>query len=135
MKVLLGKEVNRLSVDRNVQMTKASAKAESRPYYRARYDGIGFTVDQAFIDALNAGVIAEITLTEGIRKVADPLNVDKFIELPALALNSFATKDQVINMTKFERELEVIENPALGNIEVSDELLAKLQLALKPSEA
>ena len=130
MKVLSGREVYQLSIDHAVQHTKESAKSPSRPYYRAKYDGIGFTVDQTFLDAFNAGNVVEITLSEGERSVSDPVNPGTTKTIKSIAFNSFATKAQILNVVKFEKELAVIESPAIGNVEVTDELLAKLQKAL-----
>lgn len=131
MKLLTGREVYRLSIDQTPQQTKASEKSPSRTYYRAKYDGIGFTVDQHFMDAFTKGSVAEITLSEGTREINDPLNVGQKKTINSLAFGSYATKEQILNAAKFDKELAVIDNPTLDNIVLNDEQFNKLQLALK----
>lgn len=137
MKVLTGKEVYRLAVDHSRQMTKpkAGSTAIAEPYYRASYEGITFTVKQAFYDAFVKGEIAEIVLNEGKRFAADPLNPDApKKEIASIAFGSFATRAQLKGAASFVKELELIESGELRSVEVTDDLIAQLQKRLAPAQ-
>lgn len=130
MIILTGREVFRLNIDRKQLMTKKSEKADPRPYYRAQYGGIGFTVGQEFMDAFTKGDVAEVTLNDGEREVADPLNPNATKKVKSIAFGSFANKAQITEAVKFEKELKEIEEPALAGLKLDDAQVTKLQKLL-----
>lgn len=134
-KILGPKEVYRLAVDRRMLNTKASEKAPSRPYYRAQYAGITFTVDQAFMDAFEKGTIAEIVLNQNTVQVDDALNPGATKPVERISFGSFATRDQLKGAATFVKEMEQIENPQLNAISLDDDQLQRLQLMLRPPVA
>ena len=127
-----GSDVYDLAVDRTPQQTKVTAKAPvSKTYYRASHDGITFTVDQAFMDAMNAGTVAKVVLNDGQREVKDPLNPDAAPKMVrALSFGSFATREQLLGAAKFDAEIKSIENPELNAVKFDDLLVKKIQEAV-----
>lgn len=140
MEVLTGREVLRLAVDRTmlhtrVGKTKSGADVASRPYYRAQYKGITFTVGQEFIDALDKGQVAEISLNTGEREIDDALNPGVKVKIPSLSFGNYITKAAYLGAVGFESELKAIEHPELNKIVINDDQLAQLQALLVAPKA
>ena len=131
MKTLTGREIFSVVIDQTPLRTNPKRDGvEPRTYFRARHDGRGFTVDQAFLDAFNSGKIAEIYLSEGTYQRPDPYKAGEFITVDSWALSGFANRDQIKNMEQFNKEIDLIHNPVVDTVEINDDLIAKLQQAL-----
>jgi hypothetical protein len=135
MKTLKGKEIySGIILDRTPRNTRVSAKQpESRIYFRAFYDRVGFTVDQAFVDDYVAGNIVELTLSDAEVERDSVTNPGTTETVKTLAYSGHATKQQLLNMASFDREIKMLENPELNTVAVDDLLIAKLQKAIAAS--
>lgn len=135
-----GIDVLQIGLDKNPQTISKGPNA-SQTYYRARLDGKGFIVDEAFLNAFTAGNIAQVILMESEYQVEDPLDPGNHITRASWQVVSWATYEQVtmieaqqgklaIGRKKLDVELQVLEKEALQKLELSAEKVAKLQEAM-----
>jgi hypothetical protein len=135
-----GIDVLQIGVDATAQTISKGDNA-GQTYYRARFEGKGFIINEAFLNAFNAGEIAQLILQESDYQIEDPLDPTQMITRPSWQVVSSATYQQVtmietqqgklaLGRKKLDVELQVLEKEALQKLELSAEKLAKLQEAL-----
>jgi len=147
---LEGRDVLTLSIDPTQQMTKpgAGSTSEPRPYYRARYAGKVFTVDEKVFADFVAGNIAQLTIAANEYEVDDPENPDAKLKRIGWAFSGYATYDQIQNIEskqgtlamgrkrfevetkKMDIELIKLEKEALATVVLDDKKVAELTTAL-----
>lgn len=129
-----------VGVDRAQQTIKTGIN-EGQPYYRARYDGKGFIVNQEFFDAWTRGEIVEINLTESSYELDDPMTPGEKIVRQSWQLTAYGTIDQLEAVAKNDNrlnkvrktgeiELQKLEVEALGKIKLSEDMIAQLKAAM-----
>lgn len=129
-----------VGIDR-AEQTISQGPNEGQPYYRARYAGRGFIVTKEFFDAWTKGDIVEMNLAESSYEVDDPMNPGEKITRQSWQLIAYGTIDQMENVVRNdlrlakmrkigEIELQKLEVEALGELKLSDDLIAKLKASL-----
>lgn len=107
MVTISGRDViSKLNVD-SQELKISKGPNVDQAYYRARYDGIGFTVNTDFYQSWKAGKIAEVNLVESSYQVDDPENPDVPITRKSWQLSAYATIDQVLMVEQNEHQLEL----------------------------
>lgn len=119
---------------------------EGNSYFRARANGRGFIVSLEFFKAWQDGDIAEVSLTESMYQVEDPLNPGQMINRDSYQLNSYSTHKQLakiteneLNLQRIERtgskridlELQQLEAESLGKLNISPALMEKLKVGIE----
>jgi hypothetical protein len=140
MKVI-GRDVyTAIGVDPAQQLIKSGAN-EGQPYYRARYDGKGFTVTEAFFEAWNAGEIVEVNLSESSYLVEDAQNPGQMIPRQSWQLTAFGTVNQIEKVVANENKLRLLnaqtdvqikklEAEVVGKLDINEEFIKQLKAAL-----
>lgn len=134
--ILTGKQVFHMAIDRTLLMTKegkskTGVAVAPRPYYRASYGGITFTVGQAFLDALDKGEVAEIVLHKGTRQIDDPMIPGAKVSVDSIAFGNFVPKATYLGAAEFESKLREIEQPQTNLPKLNAAELTALQSVLK----
>src|SRR5688572_3043361 len=96
-----------IGVDRAQQLISKGPN-EGQPYYRARYDGKGFTVTEQFFKDWIAGNIVEVNLSESTYDVEDPMNPNEKITRQSWQLVAYGTIDQLEMVAKNEGRLNKV---------------------------
>lgn len=128
----IGVDSTRLEISTGVNM--------GQPYYRARFDGKGFTVTEAFFNAWTAGEIVEVNLSESSYQVEDAQNPGQFTPRESWQLTAFGTVGQIERVVANENKIRLLnaqtdvqikklEAEVVG-ISMDDEFIAKLKAAL-----
>lgn len=129
-----------IGVDSAAQ-TIGSGPNEGQPYYRARYEGKGFTVTEAFFKAWTAGEIVEVNLSESSYMVDDASNPGQQIPRQSWQLVAFGTIGQIEKVVANENKLRLLdaqtdiqikklEAEIVGTVNMNDEFIKQLKAAL-----
>lgn len=140
MKIVGGDVYTAIGIDKTEQLFQ-SGPNEGKPYFRARFDGKGFIVTPEFLKDWQSGAIVEVNLTESSYEVEDPMDPEKMITRQSWQLTAYGTIDQLeavernsnrLNKVRKmgEIDLQKLEVDALGELKLSDEMIAKLKAAL-----
>lgn len=135
-----GIDILQIGLDKSPQ-TIAKGPNAGQTYYRARFEGKGFIVDEAFLNAFVAGEIAQVILMQSDYQVEDPMDPANMITRDSWQVISSATYQQVtmiesqqgrlaLGRKRLDVEMQVLEKEALQKLELSSEKVAKLQDAL-----
>lgn len=127
-----GTQVLEIGVDKAVQSDK-----NGKLYYRARYQGNGFIIDEDTFGKFETGDIAQFILKESSYEIEDPMDPTQKITRPSWQVISTATYEQLtkieaqqgklaIGRKRFDVEIAKLEKEAMADVKLETKDVAKL---------
>ncbi len=133
-------DVLQIGLDKTPQTISKGDNA-GQTYYRGRFEGKGFIVNEDFLRAFTTGDVAQVTLMESDYQIEDPLDPTNMITRTSWSVVSWASYEQVtkiesqqgklaLGRKNLEVQMQVLEKEALQKLELTSEKVAKLQEAI-----